>query len=60
VQAGEPGGRCHGCGAPLSAYVLRRGNGGLKTVGHYRKFARSGRLALLEMFPQSRSAATTA
>jgi hypothetical protein len=42
VQAGEPGGLCHGCGAALSAYVLRRTDGGLKTVGHYRKFATLG------------------
>jgi hypothetical protein len=42
VQAGEPGGRCHGCGAPLTAYVLRRIDDGLKTVRAYRKFATLG------------------
>ncbi|HLX97169.1 MAG TPA: hypothetical protein VKR62_00605 [Roseiarcus sp.] len=42
VQAGEPGLACHGCGAPLSAYVLRRVDGGLKTVRAYRKFAAPG------------------
>ncbi len=41
-QAGEPGGRCHGCGAPLSAYVVRRVNGGFKTVRRYRQFATLG------------------
>jgi hypothetical protein len=42
VQAGEPGGRCHGCGAPLSAYVLRRVDDGFKTVRRYRSFATLG------------------
>ena len=42
VQAGEPGQACHGCGAPLSAYVLRRVDGGFKTVRAYRKFATPG------------------
>jgi hypothetical protein len=42
VQAGEPGQACHGCGAPVSAYVLRRVDGGLKTVRIYRKFATPG------------------
>jgi hypothetical protein len=42
VQAGEPGEGCHGCGARLSAYVLQRINGGLKTVAHYRGFATLG------------------
>jgi len=42
VQNGEPGSACHGCGALLSAYVLQRINGGLKTVGRYREFANLG------------------
>ena len=41
-QAGEPGGRCHGYGAQLSAYVVRRVNGGFKTVRRYRQFATLG------------------
>ncbi len=41
-QAGEPGGGCHGCGAPLSAYVVRRVNGGFQTVRRYRQFATLG------------------
>ena len=41
-QAGEPGGRCHGCGASLSAYVVRPVNGGFKTVRRYRQFATLG------------------
>ena len=32
VQAGEPGHACHGCGAPLSAHVLRRVDDGLRLV----------------------------
>src|SRR5579863_10326028 len=31
VLTGKPGEGCHGCGAPLSAYVLRRNGGDLKT-----------------------------
>ena len=42
VQAGEPGEGCHGCGAPLSAYVLARANGGLKIVRRYHAFATLG------------------
>lgn len=42
VQAGEPGEACHGCGAPLSAYVLRRIGGALKTVRSFRNFATLG------------------
>jgi hypothetical protein len=42
VQAGEPGEGCHGCRAVLSAYVLRRVNGGLKTVSRFREFASLG------------------
>ena len=59
-QAGEPGGRCHGCGAPLSAYVLRRVNGGFKTVRRYRQFATLGTFGAVGAFPPSRSVATTA
>lgn len=42
VQAGEPGEGCHGCGAPLSAYVIQRVGGGLKTVAKFREFAQLG------------------
>ena len=42
VQAGEPGQACHGCGAPLSAYVLRRVDDGLKPVRRFPKFATLG------------------
>jgi len=42
VQAGEPGEACHGCGAPVSAYVLRRNGGALKTVRSFRNFATLG------------------
>lgn len=42
VQAGEPGEGCHGCGAPLSAYVLKRVGGGFKTVAKFRQFAELG------------------
>jgi hypothetical protein len=42
VQAGEPGHACHGCGAPLSAHVLRRFDDGFKLVRVYRKFATLG------------------
>lgn len=42
VQAGEPGQACHGCGAPLSAIVLRRVDGGLKPVRFFQKFATPG------------------
>lgn len=42
VQAGEPGEGCHGCGALLSAYVVQRVNGGLKTVARFREFATLG------------------
>ncbi len=42
VQAGEPGQACHGCAAPLSAYVLRRVDDGLKTVARFPRFATLG------------------
>jgi hypothetical protein len=42
VQAGEPGEGCHGCAAVLSAYVLQRVNGGLKTVARFHEFASRG------------------
>jgi hypothetical protein len=48
VQAGEPGQACHGCGAPLSAYVLRRTDGGLKPVRTFRKFATPGTSGAVE------------
>jgi hypothetical protein len=42
VQSGEPGHACHGCAAPLSAYVLRKFNGGLKLVRAFHRFATLG------------------
>lgn len=42
IQTGEPGEGCHGCAAPLSAYVLRRNGDSLKTVRSFRKFATLG------------------
>ncbi len=42
VQAGEPGQACHGCAAELSAYVLRKFDGGLKLVRAFHKFATLG------------------
>lgn len=42
IQAGEPGEQCHGCGAPLSAYVLRRVAEGFKTVRVFHIFATLG------------------
>lgn len=48
VQAGEPGQACHGCGAPLSAYVLRRFDDGFKLVRAFRKFATLGTSGSIE------------
>jgi hypothetical protein len=48
VQAGEPGNACHGCGAPLSAFVLRRADGRLKTVRVFRRFATPGTSGAVE------------
>ncbi len=42
AQAGEPGQACHGCAAPLSAYVLRRLGDGLKPVRVFHRFAKLG------------------
>ena len=42
VQAGQPGQACHGCAAPLSAYVLRRLGDGLKLVRVFHQFAKLG------------------
>ena len=42
VQAGEPGEQCHGRGAPLSAYLLRRVDDGFNTVRVFHKFATLG------------------
>jgi hypothetical protein len=42
VQSGEPGHACHGCAAPLSAYVLRQLDDGLKLVRAFHKFASLG------------------
>lgn len=37
-----PGEACHGCGARLSAYVLRRFGGGLRPVARFIDFAQAG------------------
>jgi len=42
VQAGPPGEGCHGCAAPLSAYVIQRVGGGLKMVRKFHEFAQLG------------------
>ena len=42
TQAGEPGHACHGCAAPLSAFVLRRLGDGLKLVRAFHQFAKLG------------------
>jgi hypothetical protein len=48
VQAGEPGQACHGCGAPLSAIVLRRVDGRLKPVRAFHRFATPGTSGAVE------------
>jgi hypothetical protein len=48
VQAGEPGQACHGCGAPLSAYVLRRIDGGFRPVRRFLTFATVGTSGAVE------------
>lgn len=42
VQTGAPGEGCHECQALLSAYVIQRVGGGLKTVARFREFAQLG------------------
>jgi hypothetical protein len=42
VQRGEPGEACHGCGALLSAYVIRRIGGGLRLVAKFPNFTQLG------------------
>ena len=52
VQWGEPGAGCHGCGATLSAYVIQRTGGGLKTVAKFREFTQLGSQgAIMEVWP---------
>jgi hypothetical protein len=52
VQAGVPGEGCHGCGALLSAYVIQRTGGGLKTVAKFHEFAQLGsRGAVMDVWP---------
>ena len=52
VQWGEPGAGCHGCGATLSAYVIQRIGGGLKTVAKFREFTELGSHgAIMEVWP---------
>ena len=42
TQGTPPGDACHGCAAHLSAYVLRRSDGGLKLVKRLPDFAEAG------------------
>ena len=52
VQEGAPGEGCHGCGALLSAYVVQRIGGGLKTVAKFHEFAQVGTFgAVGEIWP---------
>ena len=52
VQAGAPGEGCHGCGATLSAYVIQRVGGGLKTVAKFHEFAQLGSNgAVMDVWP---------
>jgi hypothetical protein len=52
VQSGEPGHACHGCAAPLSAFVLRRLDDGLKLVRAFHQFAKLGTFgAVDDIFP---------
>ncbi len=52
VQAGVPGEGCHGCGAPLSAYVIQRIGGGLKPIAKFREFTELGSFgAVMDVWP---------
>jgi hypothetical protein len=52
VQAGAPGEGCHGCRATLSAYVIQRVGGGLKTVARFHEFAQLGSNgAVMDVWP---------
>ncbi len=52
VQAGAPGEGCHGCEAPLTAYVIQRIFGGLKSVAKFREFAKLGTFgAIIDVWP---------
>jgi hypothetical protein len=52
VQAGAPGEGCHGCEATLSAYVIQRVGGGLKTVAKFHEFAQLGSNgAVMDVWP---------
>ena len=59
VQEGEPGEGCHGCDALLSAYVIQRIGGGLKTVAKFHEFTQVGTSAPSRTYGLSRSPATT-
>lgn len=47
VQEGAPGEGCHGCEAPLSAYVIQRIGGGLKTVAKFHEFTQLGAFSVM-------------
>jgi len=52
VQEGAPGEGCHGCEAPLSAYVIQRIGGGLKTVAKFHEFTQLGAFStLIDVWP---------
>jgi hypothetical protein len=52
VQAGVPGEGCHGCAPPLSAYVIQRTGGGLKTVAKFHEFTQLGSHgAIMDVWP---------
>jgi hypothetical protein len=52
VQEGAPGEGCHGCEAPLSAYVIQRIGGGLKTVAKFHEFTQLGSNgAVMDVWP---------
>jgi hypothetical protein len=52
VQEGAPGEGCHGCEATLSAYVIQRIGGGLKTVAKFHEFTQLGSNgAVMDVWP---------
>ncbi len=52
VQAGVPGEGCHGCEARLSAYVIQRTGGGLRSVATFREFTQLGSFgAVMDVWP---------
>ena len=52
VQAGVPGEGCHGCEAPLSAYVIQRTGGGLRPIAKFREFTQLGSFGtIMDVWP---------